>query len=139
MSKQRKVQLQEDIINGVKELGGQSGSDFSDIVNELLDVALKMRIVPGIVFADTHSGRVVTIGGTGLGVWEIVMQYRTVDEIWDSLRECFRWLTEYQSPSGLAYAEAFPHETDDRIPRDEQWTPEKIYKTHPFRGSPGDL
>ena len=96
MSKQRTLQLEESIAEGVENLAKQSGRDFSAVVNELLDETLKMRRVPGIFFVDTPSGRVATIGGTGLGVWEIIMGYRAVDDDWERLREGYHWLTEYQ-------------------------------------------
>lgn len=114
----------------------RTGRDFSAIVNELLEEALKMRRIPGIYFADTPSGRTAKVAGSGLGVWEIVMGYRSVDEDWDRLQQSYHWLTEYQLRSALAYAEAYPDEIERRIQIDEQWTPEKLYETYPFMRPP---
>src|SRR5512145_3526825 len=44
----------------------------ADVAQELLDEALRMRQCPGIYFADEASGRTAKIGGTGLGVWEVL-------------------------------------------------------------------
>jgi uncharacterized protein (DUF433 family) len=134
--KQRSVRLLEKVDEGVVGLAERSGRDFSAVVNELLDEALKMRRIPGIYFADTPSGRTAKVAGSGLGVWEIIMGYRSVDEDWDRLRESYHWLTEYQLRSALAYAEAYHDEIERRIQRDEQWTPEKLYEMYPFMRPP---
>ena len=136
MNRQRTIRLEADVAEGVENLARESGRDFSAIVNELLDETLKMRRIPGIYFADTPSGRVATIAGSGLGVWEIIMGYRSVDEEWDRLRESFHWLTEHQLRVALAFFEAYPEEIEDRIQRDERWTPEKVYETYPFMRPP---
>ena len=136
MRRQRSVRLLEEVDEGVVGLAERTGRDFSSIVNELLEEALKMRRIPGIYFADTPSGRTAKVAGSGLGVWEIIMGYRSVDEDWDRLREGYDWLTEHQLRSALAYAEAYPEEIERRIQRDEQWTPEKIYETYPFMRPP---
>lgn len=132
MQRQRSVWLVEDVDNAIAELAERMGRDFETVVNELLDEGLKMRRVPGIVFMDTPSGRVATIAGSGLGVWEIVMGYRAVDEDLERLRESFHWLAESQLRSALTYAEMYPEEIENRIQRDERWMPEKIYEMYPF-------
>lgn len=132
MRKQRSVRLLEDIDKGVVGLAERTGRDFSAIVNELLEEALKMRRIPGIVFVDTPSGRVAKVAGTGLGVWEIIMSYRVVDEDWDRLRAEYEWLSETQLRTALAYAEAYPDEIERRIEIDEYWTIERIWETYPF-------
>lgn len=132
MQRQRSVWLVEDVDNAIAELAERMGRDFETVVNELLDEGLKMRRVQGIVFMDTPSGRVATIAGSGLGVWEIVMGHRTVDEDPERLRESFHRLAESQLRSALTYAEMYPEEIENRIQRDERWTPEKIYEMYPF-------
>ena len=132
MRKQRSVRLLEDVDEGIVGLAERTGRDFSAIVNELLEEALKMRRIPGIYFADTPSGRTAKVAGSGLGVWEIIMGYRSVDEDWDRLQEAYHWLSEYQLRSALAYAEAYPEEIERRIQRDERWTPERVWEMYPF-------
>ncbi|MEZ4572346.1 MAG: hypothetical protein R2849_18925 [Thermomicrobiales bacterium] len=53
----------------------------------VLDEALKMRHIPWIYFADTPSGRTAKVAGSGLGIWEIIMGYRSVDKDWARLQE----------------------------------------------------
>ncbi len=136
MRRQRSVRLLERVDKGVQGLAQRTGRDFSAIVNELLDEALKMRRIPGIVFVDSPSGRVAKVAGTGLGVWEIVMAYRAVDEDWERLREGYHWLSEHQLRTALAYAEAYPDEIEHRIQLDERWTPERTWEMYPFTRPP---
>ena len=132
MRKQRSVRLLEEVDEGVVGLAERTGRDFSAMVNELLEEGLKMRRIPGIYFADTPTGRTAKVSGTGLGVWEIIMGYRSVEEDWEQLKESFDWLSDYQLRSALAYAEAYPDEIERRIQRDEYWTIERIWETYPF-------
>ncbi|MEZ4522075.1 MAG: hypothetical protein R3A46_10610 [Thermomicrobiales bacterium] len=87
MRKQRSVRLLEEVDGGIVALAERTGRDFSAIVNELLDKALKMRHIPWIYFADTPSGRTAKVAGSGLGIWEIIMGYRSVDKDWARLQE----------------------------------------------------
>jgi uncharacterized protein (DUF433 family) len=132
MRRQRSVRLLEEVDEGIGRIAERTGRDFSAVVNELLDEALKMRRIPGIVFVDSPSGRVAKIAGTGIGVWEIIMGCRDVDEDWCRLREGYHWLTETQLRTALAYAEAYPEEIERRIEIDEQWTPERVWEMYPF-------
>jgi uncharacterized protein (DUF433 family) len=132
MRRQRSVRLLERVDEGIEGIAERTGRDFSAIVNELLDEALRMRRIPGIVFVDSPSGRVAKIAGTGLGVWEIIMSYRVVDEDWDRLRNEYEWLSETQLRTALAYAAAYPEEIERRIQIDEQWTIERIWEMYPF-------
>jgi uncharacterized protein (DUF433 family) len=132
MRRQRSIRLLADVDKGVVGLAERTGRDFSAIINELLEEALKMRRIPGIYFADSPSGRVAKVAGTGLAIWEIVMSYQVVDEDWDRLRNEYEWLSETQLRTALAYAKAFPEEIERRIQIDEQWTIERIWETYPF-------
>ncbi|MBM2811923.1 MAG: hypothetical protein HW416_2682 [Chloroflexi bacterium] len=128
----RSVRFWERVDDGVHALARHTGRDVSSVVNELLDEALKMRRIPGIVFTDTQRGRTARLGGTGLAVHEIVRAYRDVDRDWERLRQAYHWLSDIQLRRGLAYAEAYPEEIEDRLARDDQWTPERLWETYPF-------
>lgn len=76
----------------------------------------RMRRIPGIYFMDNAPlGRVPAIDGTGLGVWEIIQGYVSVDRDWQALLDAFDWLTPAQLGAALAYYEAFPDEIDGPI------------------------
>ena len=61
----------------------------------LLDEALRMRQCPGIYFADEASGRTAKIGGTGLGVWEVVRDFSR-DQDAGAIRKAFPQLSQAQ-------------------------------------------
>jgi uncharacterized protein (DUF433 family) len=128
----RSVRLPAYVDDGLRVLARRTGRDVSAVVNELLEEGLRMRRIPGIVFGDSRGGRVARIAGSGLAVWEIARAYRDVDSDWRRLSESYHWLTEGQLRAGLAYAEAYPDEIAERIGVDEEWTPERVWQTHPF-------
>lgn len=116
----------------IEEISRRTGRDFSSVANEMLAEAVKMRRIPGIIFADSPSGRVARIAGTGIEVYEVVRSYWGLDRDWDELRNAYHWLTELQLRAALAYAEAYPKEIDKRIEADERWTPEEVWLKYPF-------
>src|SRR5437879_9450526 len=73
----------------------------ADVAQELLDEALRMRQWPGIYFADEPSGRTAKIGGTGLGVWEVVRDFSR-DKNSGRTRKAFPQLSRAQVTAALA-------------------------------------
>jgi uncharacterized protein (DUF433 family) len=136
MRKQRSVRLLGHVDEKVASLARRTGRDVSSVINEILDEGLRMRQVPGIIFADTRRGREAKLAGTRLGVWEIVRGYRSEDCDWSRLREAYDWLSESQLRAALAYAELYPEEIEERIRIDEEWTPERVWETYPFMRPP---
>lgn len=70
--KPRGLRLPEDLEREIERERERRGTSFSAAVVELLRESVRMRRVPGIVFADGPSGRRAVVAGTGLDVWEIV-------------------------------------------------------------------
>ena len=114
----------------------RTGRDFSSVTNEMLAEAVKMRRIPGIVFADSPSGRTARIGGSGLDVWEVIAEYQARGQEWDRLRQSFHWLSEAQLRSALAYAAAYPEEIAAALHDEASWTPERVWSTYPFTKPP---
>ena len=94
--------------------------------------AEKMQRVPGIVFTDSLSGRVARVGGTGLEVWEVILNYRAVGEDWNELKECFHWLPDEQLRAAVAYYEAYPDEINALLEENASFTPDYVYTKYPF-------
>lgn len=92
----------------------------------------KMQQVPGIVFADGPTGRRARVAGTGIEVFEVMLQFRTVDSDWDRLRQALHWLREDQLRAALAYAQTFPEEIDPIVDRLWNFDIEELYRKHPF-------
>jgi uncharacterized protein (DUF433 family) len=78
------------------------GATFSEVATSLLREAVRMRRVPGVVFMDGANGRRAVIAGTGLDVWEVIVQFREVGESFEELKRCYPWLSEAQLVSALA-------------------------------------
>jgi len=66
---------------------------FSEVTQDLLDEALRMRECPGIYFADEPAGREAKIAGTGLGIWEVIRDYVAAGKEEGALRASFPWLS----------------------------------------------
>ena len=126
------LRIPEDVRAEIEATARRSGRDFSSVAKEMLTEAIKMRRIPGIVFADGLNRRVVRVAGTGLEVFEIVAAFRNMDEDWERLRTAYHWLSEQQLRAALAYAAAYPEEIEERLRAEERWTPETLWTTYPF-------
>ena len=89
-----------------------------------------MRHCPGIYFADEPSGRTAKIGGTGLGVWEVVRDYSKDQDI-DRIRKAFPQLSQAQITAALMYYGRYRDEVQAQIDANAALTPEAIEKQHP--------
>jgi uncharacterized protein (DUF433 family) len=131
------LRIPEDVRTVIDDVARRSRRPFSSVANEMLEEAVKMRRIPGIYFVDRASGRTACIQGTGLGVWEIIRDFRDMGESWDAIREGYHWLSENQLRSALAYAQAYPKEIDTQVREANEWTTEQVYATYPFMRPPG--
>lgn len=105
---------------------------FPPFTKELLEGAIKMHRCPGIAFGEGVSGRRARIAGTGIEVWEIIANYKSVDKDFKRLITIYHWLTEIQLRAALAYYTAYHDEIEDLIARNESWTRESVQKRYPF-------
>lgn len=129
---QTSIRIQESVYKEIKKIADLSKRGFSAITNELLEEAVKMKRCPGIVFANGVTGRRARVAGTGIEVWEIIADYKGMDEDICALKEAYHWLSETQIRAALGYYAAYSGEIDGMIQRNEQWTPEMIAERHPF-------
>lgn len=119
-----------------REFARRGVKEWSAGVVDLLNEAVRMRRVPGILFADSITGRRAVIAGTGLDVWEVVATWKAVGHDEEKLREAYHWLSAGQLRAALTYYRVYPAEINERIAREESWTPERIRRELPF-ASPG--
>ena len=103
---------------------------LADVAQELLEEALRMRQCPGIYFSDEPSGRTVKIGGTGLGVWEVVRDF-TKDQNPDRLRKAFPQLLQAQVTAALMYYTRYRDEVQAKIDANAALTLETIERQYP--------
>ena len=133
---QKSLRLPEETVREIDKLAKERGEDFSATAKNLLDEAIKMRRCPGIIFTPGVSGRRARVAGTGIEVWEVIAQYKSLNHDQKRLQRAFHWLTPGQIKAALGYYAVYHSEIDDLIVRNEQWTEETLEKRHPAL-SPG--
>jgi uncharacterized protein (DUF433 family) len=89
-----------------------------------------MRQCPGIYFADEPSGRTAKIGGTGLGVWEVLRDF-TTDQNPERIRKAFPQLLQAQVTAALMYYTRYRDEVQAKIDANAGLTPEAIERQYP--------
>ena len=130
------LRIPDEVRACTKVAAARTGRGFSSVANEMLTEAVKMRRIPGIVFADGPAGRRARIAGTGIDVFEVVRDHRAMGADWAKVRQAYHWLDERQLRAALAYAEAYPEEIAARLAAEERWTPERVWRTYPFTRPP---
>ena len=88
---------------------------FSEIAQDLLEEALRMRMCPGIYFADEPAGRDAKVAGTGLAVWEVIRDYLAEKRDVKRLRRSLPRLNDAQVAAALRYYAAWPEEIDELV------------------------
>lgn len=74
-----------------------------------------MRTCPGIYFADEPAGRDAKVAGTGLGIWEVIRDYRAEKRDLKRLQRGLPQLNRAQIEAALRYYATWPEEIDDLI------------------------
>jgi uncharacterized protein (DUF433 family) len=111
--------------------------EWSTMVVELLEEAIRGRQAPGIVFVDGVTGRRPIVAGSGLEVWEVVATWKEVGRNYERLRAAYDWLTEPQVRAALSYYELYGEELDARLEREARLTQERVQSELPFTKSRG--
>jgi uncharacterized protein (DUF433 family) len=102
------IEIPDELAAAVAEIAEKTGQDVQSLVVEMVTEAIKMRRVPGILFADGATGRRARVGGTGIEVFEIIDRYESVGRDRVRLQELFDWLKPHQLNDAIAYYEEYP-------------------------------
>lgn len=129
---QKSLRMPEEIIKEIEALSRDSAMDFTAVVNELLEEALKMHRCPGIVFTEGTSGKRARVAGAGIEVWEVVAAYKSVEEDFKRLKKTYHWLTDQQLKTAIGYYRLYPEEIDAIISENEGLTQKEIQRKYPF-------
>lgn len=113
------LRLRQALRSEIDRIARRSHRSFSEVAQDLIDEALRMRKCPGIYFADEPAGREAKIAGTGLAVWEIVGVYKAVSKDERALRARFPSLTEAQIKATLLYYRNYSDEIDTLVAENE--------------------
>ncbi len=109
------LRLQSGIRTQITQLAKRHRRSFSEMAQELMEEALRMRECPGIYFADEPAGREVKIMGSGLAVWELIQHHQDVTRDERALRKLFPNLSAAQVRACLLYYSKCPAEIDALI------------------------
>ena len=115
----------------IERIAKRSRRSFSEVAQDLLDEALRMRACPGIYFADEPAGRVAKVAGTGLGVLEIIQEYRVLGVNEQELMETLPQITPANLKAALMYYKRYREEIDAEIAENAALTPEAIEARYP--------
>ena len=126
----KSIRMHQTDLKEIERLSKRSGKDFSAITNELIREAIKMRNCPGIIFANEME-RTAKIAGSGLEVWEVIAQYKTMGRDEERLKKAFHWLTRHQIMAALGYYKAYPKEIDRQIELNDMVNEEYVTKNYP--------
>ncbi len=115
----------------IDRIARRTRRSFSEVTQDLIDEALRMRECPGIYFADEPAGREAKVGGTGLGVWEVIRDYLAARKDERALRRSLPRLSGAQVKACLLYYSKYPQEIDAAIDENAALTREAVQATVP--------
>jgi uncharacterized protein (DUF433 family) len=124
------MRLRQSLRKDLEAMAVRNRRSVADVAQELLDEALRMRRCPGIYFADEASGRTAKIGGTGLGVWEVVRDFSRGQDT-GAIRKAFPQLSQAQVTAALMYYARYRDDVQARIDANAALTPEAIERQYP--------
>src|SRR3989442_708281 len=123
------MRLRQSLRKDLEATAARNRRSVADVAQELLDEALRMRQCPGIYFANEPSGRTAKIGGTGLGVWEVVRDFSR-DQNSGRIRKAFPQLSQAQVTAALMYYSRYRDEVQAKIDTNAALTP--IFAVRPL-------
>lgn len=109
------LRLRAGLRGEIDRLARRSRRTFSEVTQDLLEEALRMRACPGIYFADEPAGREAKVAGTGLGVWEVIRDYLAAGRDERALRKALPQRSPAQVRACLLYYAKYPQEIDAEI------------------------
>ena len=99
----------------IDRIAKRSRRSFSEVTQDLIDEALRMRECPGIYFADEPGGREAKVAGSGLGVWEVLRDYLAAGRDERAFRKSLPQLSAAQVKACLLYYRRYAREIDAEI------------------------
>ena len=129
---QKSLRLPTETAHEIEKMAQETGRDFSAVTKDLLEESIKTRRCPGIVFADGVSGRCAKVAGSGLDVWEVIANYKSVEQDFKRLEMAYHWLTQQQLRSAIGYYFTYRHEIDELIARNNSWTSKSVLDRYPY-------
>ena len=111
----RSIRFRPWVKEQIERMAKRNRRGFSEVAQDLIEEALRMRLCPGIYFADEPAGRDAKVAGTGLAVWEVIRDYLAENRDVKRLRRSLPRLSDAQVVAALRYYTAWPKEIDKLI------------------------
>jgi uncharacterized protein (DUF433 family) len=111
----RSVRFRPWVKEQVERTAKRNRREFSEVAQDLIEEALRLRMCPGIYFADEPAGRDAKVAGTALGVWEVIRDYLAEGRDLERLPRSLPQLNRAQVEAALRYYAAWPDEIDELI------------------------
>ena len=124
------MRLRSAVHERLKGWAARTRRSVSETAQELIEEGIRMSECPGIYFATEPSGRTAKIGGTGLGVWEVLMDFVKDNDV-DRLHRAFDFLSRPQITAALMYFSRYPDEIRRQVQANDELTPEELERRHP--------
>jgi predicted transcriptional regulator len=112
------IRLRPGLRAEIERIARRTRRSFSEVAQALLEEAVRTRECPGIYFADEPAGRVAKVAGTGLGVWEVIRDYKAIKGDAKKLRKWLPRLSTAQLKAATLYYARFSQEIDAEIADD---------------------
>lgn len=110
----------------IDRIARRTRRSFSEVTQDLLEEALRMRECPGIYFAYEPAGREAKVSGTGLGVWEVIRDYMATGKDERALKKSLPQLSAGQVKACLLYYSKYPQEIDAEVAENESLSQEAV-------------
>lgn len=127
----KSLRLRPGLCAEIERIAKRSRRSFSQVAQDLLDEALRMRACPGIYFADEPAGREAKVAGTGLGVWEIIRDYQAEGENVEKIKEALPQVSDAELKAALLYYRKYRQEIDAEIAENAALTREAVEEKFP--------
>lgn len=125
------LRLQPKLKAEIERIAKRTRRSFSEVAQNLLDEAIRLRQCPGIYFADEPAGREAKVSGTGLGVWEVIRDYKAAKGNERRLKKILPHVSSRQLKSALLYYARFPDEIDAAVEENASLTFEVLQARFP--------
>ncbi|MDR7465592.1 MAG: DUF433 domain-containing protein [Armatimonadota bacterium] len=123
------IRLRAPVHKAVRSLARQARRPAAQVINDLLEEALRSRRFPGVVFVEGPAGRRAHLAGTGLDVWEVVELVNEYGSPEAVLRD-FPRLTRTAIRTAQVYAGEYPEEIQTFLELNAR-SPETIRREFP--------
>ncbi len=115
----------------IERIAKRTRRSFSEVAQDLLEEAVRMRQCPGIYFADELARREAKVSGTGLGVWEVIRDYKAVKSNERKLKHILPHVGNRELRAAVLYYSKYPEEIDVAVEANESLAFETIQAKYP--------